>query len=66
MKVIRYIPFAVVAILFATVSAHAQTGCTDSPECPTAVLMLVGSVGALCSRRMKKLSWPSRGHKESK
>jgi XrtJ-associated TM-motif-TM protein len=26
---------------------HAQSGCTDSPENPTAVLAIVGSAGAL-------------------
>ena len=29
--------------------ARAQTGCTDSPENPTAVLALVGGQGALYS-----------------
>ena len=31
------------------VVAHAQTGCTDSPENPTAVLALVGCAGAFFS-----------------
>ena len=40
----------VVAILFAiAVPLQAQTGCTDSPENPTAVLALVGGAGALFS-----------------
>jgi XrtJ-associated TM-motif-TM protein len=25
---------------------HAQGGCTDSPECPTAILGVVGAAGA--------------------
>jgi XrtJ-associated TM-motif-TM protein len=54
-KVIGYISFVFVVLLFATVSAHAQTGCTDSPECPTAVLGLVGSVGAFSAPWLKKL-----------
>ena len=38
------------AVLFAiAVPVQAQTGCTDSPENPTAVLALVGSAGALFS-----------------
>jgi len=28
------------------VLAHAQNGCVNSPECPTAVLGLVGAAGA--------------------
>jgi XrtJ-associated TM-motif-TM protein len=38
-----------VAVLLVAVPLHAQTGCTDSPENPTAVLALVGSAGALFS-----------------
>jgi XrtJ-associated TM-motif-TM protein len=38
---------ALVAItaLFATTALHGQTGCTDSPENPTAILGLVGAGG---------------------
>jgi XrtJ-associated TM-motif-TM protein len=36
-----------IALLAMPTLAHAQTGCTDSPENPTAVLALVGSAGAL-------------------
>jgi XrtJ-associated TM-motif-TM protein len=43
-KTRHLIPFAVV-FLISTASLHAQTGCTDSPEAPTALLMLVGSIG---------------------
>ena len=32
--------------LLATRAAHAQSGCVDSPECPTAVLAAVGSAAA--------------------
>ncbi len=39
----------VLALLSAAVSVHAQTGggggCVDSPEAPTALLMLAGFVG---------------------
>jgi XrtJ-associated TM-motif-TM protein len=35
------------ALLFAVVlPLHAQGGCTDSPENPTAILAVVGSAGA--------------------
>jgi XrtJ-associated TM-motif-TM protein len=37
------------ALLMVAVPLHAQTGCTDSPENPTAILALVGSAGALFS-----------------
>jgi XrtJ-associated TM-motif-TM protein len=33
------------ALLMIPVLAHAQGGCVDSPEAPTDVLMLVGSIG---------------------
>ena len=55
MKIIRRIPFVAIAILLLTVSAHAQGGCVNSPEAPTAVLLLVGSAGAVCSRFVSKL-----------
>ena len=35
--------------LLVALPLHAQTGCTDSPENPTAVLALVGGAGALFS-----------------
>jgi XrtJ-associated TM-motif-TM protein len=44
------------AVLAVPMMAHAQTGCTDSPENPTAVLALVGSAGAFfvsARRRLK-------------
>ncbi|MDP9050666.1 MAG: PExPT-CTERM protein [Acidobacteriota bacterium] len=37
------------AFLLVAVPLQAQSGCTDSPENPTAVLALVGSAGALFS-----------------
>jgi len=38
-----------VALMFFAIAAvmHAQSGCSDSPEAPTDVLMLVGSVGMM-------------------
>jgi XrtJ-associated TM-motif-TM protein len=35
-----------VLLLSAALPLHAQIGCTDSPENPTAILALVGSAGA--------------------
>jgi XrtJ-associated TM-motif-TM protein len=42
---IRYVVLSAVALLSVTISLHAQGGCVDSPEDPTAVLMLVGTAG---------------------
>ena len=33
--------------------AHAQSGCLNSPECPTAVLGLVGTAGAALYARFR-------------
>jgi XrtJ-associated TM-motif-TM protein len=38
--------FLALAVLAVPMAAHAQTGCTDSPENPTAVLAIVGCAGA--------------------
>lgn len=40
----------VFVVLFGCAHAFAQTGCTDSPECPTAVLAAVGVAGATAGR----------------
>jgi XrtJ-associated TM-motif-TM protein len=41
----RYVTPAAVVLLISAASLHAQSGCADSPEAPTALLMLVGSIG---------------------
>ena len=41
----RYAVLSALALLFLSASLQAQTGCTDSPEAPTALLMLVGAAG---------------------
>jgi len=41
------------SLFFVPVLAHAQNGCVDSPECPTAVLGLVGAVGAALYARLR-------------
>lgn len=35
------------------VLAHAQNGCVNSPECPTAVLGLLGAAGAAVYSRFR-------------
>jgi len=45
-KIVRMALLAMV-VLAVPALAHAQTGCTDSPENPTAVLALVGGAGAV-------------------
>jgi XrtJ-associated TM-motif-TM protein len=35
------------------VLAHAQSVCIDSPECPTAVLALIGAAGAALFARLR-------------
>jgi XrtJ-associated TM-motif-TM protein len=44
-----------IAVMCIPALAHAQTGCTDSPENPTIVLALVGSAGALVSAARARL-----------
>jgi len=42
------VTFLGLALLFTlTLPLHAQVGCTNSPENPTAILAVVGSAGAL-------------------
>jgi len=49
MRIQKYLPLIAI-VLMGAASAHAQSGCGDSPECPTAVLALVGSAGVVVSR----------------
>jgi XrtJ-associated TM-motif-TM protein len=37
--------YLLMILAVASTVAHAQSGCDDSPECPTIVLALLGSVG---------------------
>ena len=48
-------------VMAAPMFAHAQTGCTDSPENPTAVLALVGCAGAFFASARQRLK--ARGRK---
>jgi XrtJ-associated TM-motif-TM protein len=50
-----FLRFAFLGSLFLIpVFAHAQSGCIDSPECPTAILGLVGAAGAALYARLRK------------
>ncbi|MDE1154384.1 MAG: PExPT-CTERM protein [Acidobacteriaceae bacterium] len=41
------------SVLAIPVLAHAQGGCINSPECPTAILGLVGAAGAALYARLR-------------
>lgn len=43
----KLILFGTALLVFATVPLHAQSGCVNSPENPTALLALAGSAGAV-------------------
>jgi XrtJ-associated TM-motif-TM protein len=45
MKSPRLAQIFLLVVLIGSLKLHAQSGCDDSPEAPTDVLMLVGSVG---------------------
>jgi XrtJ-associated TM-motif-TM protein len=47
MKALRIVLPLITVFLAVPVAMHAQGGCVDSPEAPTDVLMLVGSVGMM-------------------
>jgi hypothetical protein len=45
--------FFLLLVLLVPVMAAAQTGCLDSPECPTAVLAVVGASAAMLYSRLR-------------
>jgi XrtJ-associated TM-motif-TM protein len=49
MKKSTLVPLGFALFLFVALPLHAQDGCANSPENPTAILALVGSAGALCA-----------------
>jgi XrtJ-associated TM-motif-TM protein len=56
MKKILFL-FALVLVFAVAAPLHAQDGCVDSPENPTALLAVVGSAGAFiasASRRFRR------------
>jgi XrtJ-associated TM-motif-TM protein len=42
---IKFCAFAALMLVLGSASLYAQSGCFDSPEAPTDVLLLVGSAG---------------------
>jgi len=50
------IAFGIVLIATSAVRLHAQTGCEDSPENPTVVLALLGSVAAFGVHAQRRFS----------
>jgi len=52
MKTFRASLFVVLMFLAIPVVMHAQSGCSDSPEAPTDVLVLVGSIGMIYGSSM--------------
>lgn len=50
--VIRY-AFPAFLLFLPLAVAHAQSGCANSPECPTAVLGAVGAAGAALYARWR-------------
>jgi XrtJ-associated TM-motif-TM protein len=54
-KTIVRVAFLTMAVLAFPVLAHAQSGCTDSPENPTVVLALVGGAGAFFTNVRRRL-----------
>ena len=49
MRKLVFVLLAAAVVIATAVPLQAQTGCTDSPENPTAVLALVGGAGVLFS-----------------
>jgi len=47
MKALRIVLSTLLVLLAIPTVMHAQGGCVDSPEAPTDVLMLIGSVGMM-------------------
>ena len=52
-----------VVLFVLTKAAQAQTGCTDSPENPTAVLAVVGLAGGIISSGLPR--WRARRKSKS-
>jgi XrtJ-associated TM-motif-TM protein len=51
----RIAALAAFAMFFAAASLHAQSGCSDSPENPTALLGLIGAGGFVVASSRRKL-----------
>ena len=55
MKTSAIVFFGCAVLFLVAAPLHAQTGCTDSPENPTVVLVLLGGAGALFSATRARL-----------
>ncbi|MDE3105064.1 MAG: PExPT-CTERM protein [Acidobacteriota bacterium] len=54
MRTLSLTSFALALLFLAALPLHAQSGCVNSPENPTAILAVVGSAGAfLASARAR-------------
>ncbi len=53
MKKTPFLLFSFAFLFLITLPVHAQSGCLDSPENPTAVLAVVGSAGAFLFSRLR-------------
>jgi XrtJ-associated TM-motif-TM protein len=51
----RITALAALALLFSAATLHAQTGCTDSPENPTAILGIVGAGAWLLASSRRRI-----------
>ena len=58
-----FLAVGIVLIATSPLRLHAQEGCVDSPENPTAVLALVGSVAALGAYARRRF-WAGKANKE--
>jgi XrtJ-associated TM-motif-TM protein len=47
MKIFRFVLSTALMFLAVPAVMHAQGGCVDSPEAPTDILLLVGSIGMM-------------------
>ena len=54
MKNLSLLLFGFAAFCLTTTTLHAQGGCVNSPENPTAILAAVGSAGAVFFSRRKR------------
>ncbi len=54
MKTFSLLLFGFAVTCLTTTALHAQTGCVNSPENPTAILAAVGSAGAVLFSRFKR------------
>ncbi len=67
MKSMKYLlAVGILLIAAAPLTLHAQSGCEDSPENPTAVLALLGSVAAFGMHLHRRISAGRATRKENR